>query len=354
MAKDIEGGLVSYDYNKAEIAELAEKYKDITIPEGDKNAYEMVWQGIKECNRRINEVTEWHKAKKRWIIDAGRFYDTQKNNVVAEIEEIKTPLSELKKEADNLEKQRDEERKAAIWEKHIRPIEDAGAMLGNLEAIELADRLTFLESIVFTDEDFQELKGEASTIYIEVRKAVKDALEWRMQQDEKEALQKVEEERLAKQKEEQDRIAAEQAAKQKILDDQLALIAEENRKVQAEKDRIAKEAREALEKKEREELAERIRKEEQEKARIAAEKAETMRKEREAREAKDAQEKAEREAKEKVRLEALRPEKEKCLSYVELLSEIEQPKVEDKNLLVLLKRMADGIELIRKLIQETK
>jgi hypothetical protein len=342
MAKEaiIETGLVPYNLENAVIEALETKYLDVSIPPGDKTAYRFVMDGIHECNGHIKNVTEWHKDKKEWILKAGRHYDGEKNRVLNKIEPIKTYLKEVKQEEDDRLKRIEEERLEAIWEKHVRPIEDAGAMLGDLEAVELGDRLTFLDSIVFRDEDFQELKEKASSIFVEVRRAVREALEWRLAQDEKEALQKAENERLAKQKAEQDA----EAARLKTIQDEI------NRKedaLKAEEKRLEDEKQAEVARKEREAREAQIREEERQKAEKKAQEV-VLQQQREK------EDRERRELEIKVREEALKPEKEKCMAYISSLLEIPMPEVKDEALKALLARLDKGIKNIYNEIEKSK
>jgi hypothetical protein len=349
MAKEaiIETGLVPYNLDNAVIEALETKYLDIVIPPGDVAAYDMVKDGIKECNGHINDVTKWHKDKKEWILTAGRHYDGEKNRVLNKIEPIKTYLKEVKQEEDDRLKRIEEERLEAIWEKHVRPIEDAGAMLGDLEAVELGDRLTFLDSIIFRDEDFQELKEKASSIFVEVRRAVREALEWRLAQDEKEALQKAEDERLAKQKAEQDA----EAARLKVIQDEInRKEAEQKAKedaLKAEEQRMEAEKQAEVARKEREAREAQIREEERQKAEKKAQEA-VLQQQREK------EDRERRELEIKVREEALKPEKEKCMAYISSLLEIPMPEVKDEALKALLVRLDKGIKNIYNEIEKSK
>lgn len=137
------------------------------------------------------------------------------------------------------------------------------------------------------------------------------------------AERKAEEERLAKIKADQE--AELQAERQKLADEKAKQDAEikaqqdkinaENKKIQDEKDRLAKE----------------------EADRIAAEKAEQQAKEEAERKAKETAETEERAKAEAARLEALKPEKEKVISYLEdlenAISDIDAPVINDSALL---------------------
>lgn len=309
--------LVKYDLTDKRITELQDKYKDVVILPGDKDAYAMVKAGWKEIVQELKDVEKWHKDGKAPFYSVCKKFDNEKKRIF-KLESLKDTLRETYQAEDNRIKQEEEERLAGIWDEHIKPIQDAGARLTGLTLDELRTSKAFLQTLVLSDEKYKEFEFEALEELDRSEKALDEAI--------KTAEEK---ERLARQKEEQDKQAAILKEQQDKLDAENKRIADANAKLEADKksesDRKEREAFEAQAK---------------ENARI---KAESDAAEKVKQEAKDKADKEEADRVEKERLESLKPEKEKCILYIRKLLEITPPVVEDKSLEKQIKRVVDGL-----------
>ena len=206
-----------------------------------------------------------------------------------------------------------------------------------------------------TEDDYMEFLGETQDLLWDAITKTKDALEAHLQWEKEEVERKAEAVRLAE-------IRKQQEAEQEMIDTERRKLLEEKQEVEAEKMRQEEEA---------------TRKEFERQATIEAEKAALAKAEKQIREAQENQvkaeieakqakeraegeaaEKAEREEKKRIaeeaerkRQEKLRPDKEKLLSFVQTLHDIEWPDVKDDaaaQLVISAKQMVwAAIETIR-------
>ena len=318
--------LVPYDLEVATIEGLKAKYMDIILPPEDKAAYAMVMGGLRECREIRLSVDAWHKDRKTWIVKAGKHYDREKNRVHGLVEPIEDHLKAVRKveddrvEAIQAEKIRLEQERVEGIRAKIQAIREKGEphFLFGKTHTEIQGIVGALMEIPPTSEVFAEFTEDARKALTETMTALEDAYEARVKFEEEEAGRKAESERLEKVRKEQVAEAKRLEGIRKAEEEKSRLEREyletERKKVAA--DKAALEAEKAAE-------AQRKRQEEFEKqalenARIAAEKAAI---EKVAREAREAKEKAEAEAAEKARKEALKPDKDKILSWARELNQ---------------------------------
>lgn len=324
--------LVPYSLDAVKVEELKAKYSGVTILPEDKNAYKMVMGGLKECREIRLAVDEWHKAKKAWIVKAGKHYDQEKNRVHALIAPIEDHLKAVRKVEDD--------RVAAIQaEKVNREMARVAGIRAKIDAMSMAQvinapfktsadvaaKMTDICDVFVSPEGFAEFTEEATRVKSETIAALTDIYEDRKRIEE-------ESERLAKQKAEQDAIRQAQEAEAKRLDD---LRKAEEEKARKEREAIEAEKRRLQEEKDRAEFE-----------RKAREKAEADAKAKVEREAK---EKADREAKEaakKAAKEARRPDKEKILAYANAVLSVPRPEIKDPFIQKVLENFSTNIGVI--------
>lgn len=346
--------IVKYDHTAEQLKKSLAPYKGFKLIPGDKASEATMKEGLRFC-RTARPAIERRRIDNDKLIKSAIEHYIENNHAEAEalqalIESVEPNLK--------AEKEKEDKRLADIEAIKINKVKDyildlQSETIGieTLTIEELNAKFEILDSSEIDPSVFTELKDKDQTEYImAARLALSDsrqAVHNRIKDLEKIAEQKIEDDRLAKQKAEQDARQYDIDWSEAILMNKefdfekdcrikQAVINAENARIKAESDRIEREKREAD-----------IRAEEKVKAEAAA-----LAKGEADRLAKIEQDK--KDAAEKVRLEALKSEKERCLSYIELLSKIEQPELKDENLIALLKRMTDGIKLIKKLIQETR
>jgi len=309
--------LVPYDLEIATIEGLKAKYMDIAIQPEDKAAYAMVMSGLRECREIRLDVDAWHKDKKALIVKAGNYYDQEKRRVHGLVEPIETHLKDVRQvedgrvEAIKAEKIRlEQERVEGIRAK----IQRFRAM-AEIDPALLSDHIQALVDIIdktrITEEVYQEYFKDALLALSASRAIIEERLKARVGWEMEQAAAKAESERLEKVRKEQEAEAAKLKAAEDKIDAEKTALEAEKKAEQERKDR------EAFEAKAKEEARIQAQKEAEEiaKERMARERAQI---EREAREAK---EKAEAEAAEKARQEALRPDKDKIITWARELNQ---------------------------------
>jgi len=309
--------LVPYNLEDKAVEELKSKYMDVTIPPDDRQAYAMVMGGLRECREVRLAIDEWHKDKKAWIVKAGKYYDGEKRRIHGLLAPVEDHLKAVRqteddrKEAIKAEKDRIEQNRIDGIREKISMIQRYGLLDPMMSAEIIKERLAELEKIQITEEIFQEFTSEAQKVFDGVFSNVHNSLIARIKWEKEEKARKEEAERLDKQKAEQEE------AQRKIDADKTA--------IQAEKDKIARDKRES-------EIKEKAR---NDALQDAKEKAEADEK------AKVAKEKAE--AIKKARQEALKPDKEKLISWANSLLDIVYPKLKDLNAQAIASHALDGI-----------
>lgn len=306
--------VVKYSVVEADIANMRSIYMDLVITDlDDKEQFNQVKEARLVVKGKRCAVENERKKLKADALAWGKLVDGKAKEIFALIEPIETHLqaeeNKVIEEQKRIERE-EEERQRKINQKRV----------DDLMAVECV--MPFLEVSTMTDDEFICLLTDKTFEFEERQKAKAEEERLEKERKEKEAAdRKAEDERLAKQKAEQDKIAADLkrqqddlAAQQKAIDDEKARIA----KVEADK-KAAKEAEVQAEK-------------------DAKEKAE-----------REAKEKAEAEAKaraEMARQEALKPDKEKALYWLESVENQidEAPKLSDEEAVAFVEKAIETLE----------
>lgn len=354
--EQIEMSLTVLDKREAELTVLAESAKDITItgPE-DKEGYKIVREKrIELKNARISVQNDGKDLRE----NAVKFQKT----VIAREKQLIAIIAEEESRLSNAEDQYDKWQEEARIKREREENERIQKRIDSLAKFSYA--LDLYEAKVMPEEDFQALLGHAEAGW----KKEQEMLESKRIEDERlkaEALeaQRLYEERIKKESEELERKKAEYEAQRKA-DLELAERAkkereyiEEQQRKENERIRKEQEAEAAKIRAEREAFEAEKRKADEEKRieQAKLEAAEKARIEEQARVKREADEKAERERKateEAERQEALKPDKEKLLTFAEGLPGIPCPKINDIAAANILDVAFDKIEEIREFIKK--
>jgi chromosome segregation ATPase len=267
--------VIKYSVSEASIAELRDKYAGLVILKP--SDYEVVRSGIAEIRGLRGDVEKARKEYKADALEYGRRVDAEAKRITSLLEDIEDPLK--------AEKLRIDDEKARVKRE----------------------------------------KEEAERAKIEAELAAKRAAE------EAEAA-RIKAEKDAAENAERDRIAAEQAAEnarlaeeRKKLEAERAAAEAERAKAQAIRDEEYRVEREKIEAERKAVEDEKRRIAQEEFERQAKEKAEREAREKVEREAAEAKAAAERAEADRIRLEALRPDKEKLAAFGKAINRVEQP-----------------------------
>jgi len=292
--------IVKYNVNEAEIAKLSDIYMNLTIKDlDDTEGLEAVHSGRMVM---VKHRTSIDKLRKRSNEDAQTFIKTNNTNakkLLALMEPIET---HLKTEEDKITKEKERiraEKEKLEMEKNQKRVDDLFAVGVVLPYIDVA---------MLSDEDFAKLLVESTVKH-------------------NEKLQLLEVERKAKEAEEK-KLAEERAELEKIKKEQT----EKEEKLVADREAIEAEKQAIQDRKDREAF--------EKDTKIQAEKFAKEEVEREAKEKKD---KEQAEIAEKARQEALRPDKEKLLLWVDAVISIPEPELISDESKGLLNGMIDAI-----------
>ena len=283
--------IVKFDIETAVIVALDEKYKDIKVTDG--KSYAFIMKGIAEYRELRLKIDDRHKVLKKDALEYGRRVDAEKNRLKGLLEPGENHLKEVRQVEDDRKaeiKAAKEAIEQARVDKIRSRINDLQSMLIELPEMcieELQNIEEGSEALNISVIDYEEFTEEAQALKGRLCEAVKKSIKSM-------EARKAEEARLEK-------IQIEQEAAQKKID-------EANQKLQE------KEA--ALEKKEWERT---------EKIRIAKEMAEEK-----VKVEKEQEIEADRLEKEIVEQNALMPDKEKLLSFIDILGDTPIPRVETK------------------------
>ena len=272
------------------IAEMGERFRGMKIVDAKTDKEVRAARSLVVSKRTA--VGNRRKELKAEHLEKGRKIDRDAKAIFALLEPIETPLQaeckrvDKEREERKAEKKRKEQARIDKIRDMISDISNMATECVNKDSQAISKISSELEKLIISKDTFMEFTEEAIKVADETYAKIQDLLVARIQLEKEEEERKAEAERLEKQRKEQE------AAQAKID--------EENRKIQEEKDR--------LEEKERVAQAERDR--------IAKEKAE---------------------AEEKARKEALKPDKEKLISFCEQLERITAPTMKTKEAHDLLK-----------------
>lgn len=337
------GMVIEYNITDAAIEKLSKQFSPLEIT--DTKSYKAVQIAIGEVRGYRISVERTRKELKKDALAYGRKVDTEAKRITALLLSIEEGLKAKKqvvddqKAAEKAEKARIEAERVEGIRNKIADIQRLTVGLNGLDADQLRSLSEQNNSIEITADEYAEFALEAKQAKAEVGNTIAQALAARIKFDEEEAERKAEAERLEKIRveqeaerkrleEEQARIDAARKAEEERLAAEQAKIDAANRKIEKERERLEAEKQAEIDRKEREALKKRL----AEEAKVKAEKDAKEKAEREEAE-RVAREKAE--AEEAARQEALKPDKEKLISFANSLYEIEAPALTDKDLQTL-------------------
>lgn len=333
-----EKALAEFELTPAKVAEMAEEYMRLTVPEGDTAAYKIARAGLTICvkartgtDKKRKELGE--KARE-WLADVSQAARVLVEPLAPVEDHLREELGreDARKEKIKAEKARVEhERINGIMEK-IETIRSFSASLTwKLTSEELRAILGSVEVLAITPDEYMEFAGEANKVKHEVHIAILKAIDDREKFEADEAARKAEDEKLAAERVEIDRLKAEQDKRQKAID-------EEQEKVDAEKQRLEREDVERKAHAKGVAEAERVAKKAQEEAEEKLKQA-----------AREEEEKKKAEAEDKDRQEAMKTDKRKLLDWLEGLQLTTLPPfVEDVFLLSLSQDIGNEFENVIK------
>jgi len=352
---------VAYSVTDKALADLALKYADVpdaNTPEG----MEEIKEGLRELVPLRTGIEKARKLLKADSLDYGRKVDDEAKRITASLTSIEKPYADAKQAVKDEEervaeeKQLAELRRTELIEARLGELNAMGENLINAPVDALTLRLEEIESIVMSEDNFEEYFDTAKEVQIAVRDAVSTALISRREMDEQKAEQK---ERQRLQDEQQARLDAQQAEIDKQALEAKEAREKEKSEQQARRDALEREEREA---KERRESEERERQQLKEKAEAERKEAEAkVEAERVAKEAKEKEEEDKRLADiaEKKRLKDLRPEAENLRAFVQELlayhSDMARPLVKDDSLREVLSTFDDDIvKAVERVLDKTE
>ena len=330
---------LSVDYTEAQLKRLAEKNADVTAINSAED-----YQLVKRAGVELGKVrVSIEKAGKSARDDANKFSKaviTEQRRLTGIISPEEDRLKSLRKEVDDAEARKKEAERVAEMARivgiteRIALIKSAAEGFSNASSERISDAISDVHKIECTEELFQEFADRAAEAKQDAISVLEAVLASRK---EYEALRA-----------EQERVAKEQAERQADIDRQ----AEELRK-QEEAASAKIEAENAEIRRKQEEAEEIIRSIEANSA--AAERAEANRirqeneqLEAEKREREEAERKQAEDEAEKVRLESLRPEKDRLINWLKSLRFIDGIELNDERLISIQSRVLLKIDLIAK------
>lgn len=326
--------VIQYNITDSAIAKMKEKYKGLKITDlKDTKGYEEVRLAIADVRTRRTAVEDKRVELKKDALEFGRKVDKEAKRITALLLKIEDPLKAEKKriddEADRIkeEKARKEQERVDGIRARITQMQSLLLSLPEKTTPELNDIMDNLLDCSTPEEIFMEFMEEATTIREQTIEAVSRQIEVREKLDKEEAERKAEAERLAKQKAEQEAEAARLAAEKKAQEEAAAKIKAEQ---EAEAKRLEDERRKIQEEKDRAEFERKAKEKAEAEARAKVEREEKERTDREAKAAKEEADRKAAEALEKARQEALRPDKEKILSFLDEIAAVMMPVVDGK------------------------
>jgi len=309
--------LIKYDVNLAQIAKLKAEYMPLVITDlADKEQFEAVHAGRMTMVKVRTTIEKARVRQKASALKYGRDVDAAAKELLTESEPVEAHLQAEEDKVIN-EQKRLEAEAAEIEKAKIQKRVDA------LFAYNVI--LPYMDVATMSDEEFENLrqKSEEAWSAEKVRLANEEAA--RIQKDKELADERAELDRRVAQ---QVKIDKEQANKEKALRIEREKFEKEKKKAQEVKERAELEAKEKIEREKRE-------------AREAEAKAELERytkakdekeaKEKIEREAKELKEREEAEKAEAARQEALKPDKEKLITFAEKILQLTETEISVSN-----------------------
>jgi len=269
---------------------LDEFVPDVSSDVGRKEIVSMAFK-VSRSKTLLDDIRKKHIEKHKAIIDqTNSIWKPAREKLDQWRNEVRQPVTDWEAEQEKIKAEEERLEKITI-QGRVEALQKVGVVMG------------FFDLAMLTDEEYETKLGEATETY-NIAQAV-----LRKEEDDR----KAESESLAKQK-------AIAAAREIALEEERALFEAEKKKLEIEKKALEDAKKAELERIEREAFE----KQATENARVAAEKAAAEKVENDAREAKEAEERARAEAE---RLEALKPDKEKLISWIESIMSIPEPEV---------------------------
>jgi len=331
----IENAIISYGLADAAIAKMETDYMVLTVQGLDDDAgFQIVHEARMVVKNHRVAVEKKRKDLKAGALEFGRKVDSEAKRITCLLEPIETHLGrEEAKVTDEKERIRtqkilDEQERVAGIRAKIQAIRERGEphFLFGKTSSQIRDIVCVMMDTEIEPENYTGFEGEARKTLTETMTALEDTYEARVKFEKEEADRKAESERLEKVRKEQEaeaerlegiRLEAEEDARRSR-----EFLEAERRKIEADKAALeAEKAAEAQRKRQAE-----FEKQALETARVTAERDAI---EKVAREAREAKERAEAEALAKVRAEALRPLRDKLLSFADAIATLPLPDVTD-------------------------
>jgi hypothetical protein len=329
MGQDTEGAVVeviqidqlpaAYDVTDAAIAELRQKYEGMTA--NDSKEYKAVTKAIGEVRTLRVSVEKKRKDLKAGALEYGRAVDAEARRIREQLEDIEDPLKATKQEVDDekarAKAEKEEAERARVQGLHekVQAIKACWFGASDRSSLEVLGLIADLEKREITEEEFAEFADDAKAAKAEAVERLQAARKYAQEREDSAAA-------MARMAEEQKALQAELEEQQAELEAEQAKVEEERQAIEQEKLKAQIEA----EAKERFEKA--LKKEEEQKA------------------AEEAAAKAEAE-----RLEAMKPDVEKLISYSENVIGTAigaLPEVEDgtlKDLVVGVRQMLEEVQV---------
>jgi len=305
--------LATYDINEAHIAEVVDKYKGFALVPGDTKSKAVLMEGLKE-HREIRLAIE---KKRKANNEKANKYIKDNNTEGKRLHALNDPGEKYLKDI----RQKEDDRINAIQEEAARKEKERIQKRVDVLA-EYGKVLPFFDVAGMSDEIFETILTTATAEYEAEQARVAEAI--RLEEEAKakeEADRRAESKRLAKEREDLDRQKAEQEADRKRLAEiQVGIEAEQKakwEKFEAHQAAIKKEIDEKRAAFEAEQKAAQEKKSREEFERKAKEKAEADAKAETERKQQEQAERERAEAEEKARQDALRPDKDKLLSFLQ-------------------------------------
>lgn len=307
--------IAEFEITPARVADMAKRYLELTVPEGNAHAYKVARAALTTCvhartgtDKRRKELGE---DARTWIAECGQ----AAKDLIAPLEPVEAHLrAELKREDDRkeairAEKERIEQERLDEIRKGIFALSKMVASLNGLDSATLMSLGEEIEAIEITPDEYQELTKEANQAKHDAYIAVREAYEARIEWENGETARREERARLEKVAAEQDaeaerlrKIDEKQKAERQSIEDEKAALEAKLKAIQDKEDARIQAEKDAKEKAEQEEK-DRIEREEAEEAEEA----------------------------EKLRQIALRPDKQKLIDFANELYNMPMPMCDDTN-----------------------
>lgn len=308
IAKD--KALAEFELTPAKISQIAEEYMHITVPEGDKDAYKIARAGLTIC---VKARTGTDARRKELGVKARDWLADIAEAARALVEPLVPVEAHLKAEVYN-EDNRLKEKKAEKARKEFERVEEirdkVKAIMGlsafmnpQTTSEDMRAALTNAEAIEITEEEYMEFAFEAQKTRETVCAELVKGVDIREEFEAEEKARKAEEERIVKERKAEDKRLAEER--------------EDLKAEKARQDAVAKEQSEEQERLETDRKRYNEKQKEQREKEHAMVQTKIEEQERAERKEKEKAEAEAKEAEEKTRIEAMKPDKEKLIAWID-------------------------------------